>query len=230
MSDSRPFELRAGMQLMQRLVLRDTDIEAFRRALHETVNQAPAMFRGALLLLDLTPLRDSDVLPDFAALAAALREAAIVPAGVCNAGPAQTQAAHAAGWGVIAEPRGREPGAPANSASGPASHRTPARVVTQPVRSGQQVHTPGDLILLAQVSAGAEVLAGGSIHVHGPLRGRALAGIRGDETATISCTAFHAELVSIAGRYRTLEDSKAGTEGGPAYIHLEGEQLCVDSV
>lgn len=224
MNDSRPFELRAGMQLMQRLLLREADAETFRRALEETVRQAPAMFQGAPVVLDLSPLQQADVLPDFAALDAALRAAGIVPAGLCNAGEAQSKAAQAAGWTVLGAQKER----PAEKAS--TSARPAARVVTQPVRSGQQIHAPGDLILLAPVSAGAEVLAGGSIHVHAALRGRALAGIHGDESATLSCTALHAELVAIAGRYRTLEQPEAGRRGGPAFIRLDGEQLCIESV
>ncbi len=78
----------------------------------------------------------------------------------------------------------------------------PTKVVTTPVRSGQQIYAPGgDLIILASVSAGAEVLADGNIHIYGPLRGRALAGIKGDERARIFCGSQEAELVSIAGHY-----------------------------
>ncbi|MFT2098928.1 septum site-determining protein MinC [Marinomonas sp. 2405UD66-6] len=75
------------------------------------------------------------------------------------------------------------------------------KVVTKPIRSGQQVYAEGDLIILAQVSAGAEVLADGNIHVYGPLRGRALAGVKGDIEARIFCKSMEAELVSIAGNF-----------------------------
>lgn len=75
------------------------------------------------------------------------------------------------------------------------------KVVTKPIRSGQQVYAEGDLIILAQVSAGAEVLADGNIHVYGPLRGRALAGVKGDMEARIFCKSMEAELVSIAGNF-----------------------------
>ncbi|MEO9275553.1 septum site-determining protein MinC [Marinomonas sp. 5E14-1] len=75
------------------------------------------------------------------------------------------------------------------------------KVITKPIRSGQQVYAEGDLIILAQVSAGAEVLADGNIHVYGPLRGRALAGVKGDREARIFCKSMEAELVSIAGNF-----------------------------
>lgn len=81
------------------------------------------------------------------------------------------------------------------------------RVITQPVRSGQQIYARGgDLIVLAPVSHGSELLADGHIHVYGPLRGRALAGITGDVRAHIFCHSLEAELVSIAGQYKISED------------------------
>jgi septum site-determining protein MinC len=81
-----------------------------------------------------------------------------------------------------------------------------AQVIDRPLRSGQQVHAQGrDLVVLAAVNPGAEVIADGSIHVYAPLRGRALAGARGKADARIFTTCFAAELVSIAGIYRTFE-------------------------
>lgn len=82
----------------------------------------------------------------------------------------------------------------------------PTLFVDRPLRSGQQVYARGgDLVVLAAVNAGAEVIADGSIHIYAPLRGRALAGASGAEDARILCTRFDAELVSIAGLYRTFE-------------------------
>lgn len=77
----------------------------------------------------------------------------------------------------------------------------PATLVTKPVRSGQQIYAPGDLIVVSQVSPGAEVLAEGNIHVYGALRGRALAGVKGNADARIFCRSMEAELVSVAGNF-----------------------------
>lgn len=77
----------------------------------------------------------------------------------------------------------------------------PTKLITKPVRSGQQIYAPGDLIVVSQVSAGAEVLAEGNIHIYGALRGRALAGIKGDTQARIFCRSMEAELVSVAGNF-----------------------------
>ncbi|WP_263078672.1 septum site-determining protein MinC [Endozoicomonas sp. Mp262] len=76
------------------------------------------------------------------------------------------------------------------------------RIIDRPVRSGQQVYAPGDLVVLGPVSTGSELLAGGHIHVYGPLRGRALAGVNGNKDARIFCRNFEAELISICGQYK----------------------------
>jgi septum site-determining protein MinC len=75
------------------------------------------------------------------------------------------------------------------------------------VRSGQRIFADrGDLVVVASVSSGAELISHGSIHVYGPLRGRALAGVNGDRAARIFCQSLEAELVAIAGLYLTSDD------------------------
>jgi len=96
--------------------------------------------------------------------------------------------------------------------------------VDRPVRSGQQIYARGgDLVLLAGMSNGAEVIADGSIHCYGPLRGRALAGAQGNDRARIMATNFGPEIVSIAGIYRTFEQGlPAAIAGKPALVRLAG--------
>ena len=101
------------------------------------------------------------------------------------------------------------------------------RLVTEPVRSGQQIYAKGDLIVVGSVSHGAELLAEGNIHVYGPLRGRALAGLRDNPAARIFCRSLEAELISIAGYYRLAEDLEPAQRGQPVQIHLDGENLHV---
>jgi septum site-determining protein MinC len=94
------------------------------------------------------------------------------------------------------------------------------------VRSGQQVYAPeGDLIILAPVQAGAEVLATGNIHVYGPLRGRALAGVHGQGQARVFCQSLEAELVSIAGQYKISEDLQKLGWKKPVQIQLRDDLL-----
>lgn len=108
------------------------------------------------------------------------------------------------------------PATEAGEAACLASAPRPTRVISHPVRGGQQVYAEGDLVLLAPVSAGAEVMADGHIHCYAPLRGRALAGVKGDVNARIFCRELSAELVAIAGHYRIADDLKADPLWGKA--------------
>ena len=104
-----------------------------------------------------------------------------------------------------------------------------SQIHAQPVRSGQQLYAKQrDLVVTSTIGAGAEVIADGSIHVYGALRGRALAGALGDTTTRIFCSEFHAELIAIAGRYRVLEDVPAELRGKPVQARLDDEQLVLE--
>ena len=112
---------------------------------------------------------------------------------------------------------------------------TPARttrVIKHPIRSGQRVYAKGgDLILLAAVSTGAEVMADGNIHIYAPLRGRALAGVSGDTTARIFCHSLEAELVAVAGNYRVFENViPEQIYKQSVQIFLDGEQLKIADI
>ena len=104
----------------------------------------------------------------------------------------------------------------------------PGLMQAAPVRSGQQVYADNrDLTVLAAVGAGAEVIADGSIHIYGALRGRALAGAQGNEKARIFCREFHAELVAVAGHYKVLEEIPMELRGKPVQVWLDDGQLRV---
>ena len=111
------------------------------------------------------------------------------------------------------------------------TERQQSKIVHQPIRSGQQVYAAdGDLIIMASVSAGAEILADGNIHVYGTLRGRALAGVKGDSKARIFCYSLEAELVSIAGQYKISEDMDKSQLKKPTQIFLENDALCFKEI
>lgn len=107
-----------------------------------------------------------------------------------------------------------------------------AMIIDRPVRAGQQIYARGgDLVVLAMVSAGAEVIADGNIHIYAPLRGRALAGARGNTAARIFVRSMEAELVSIAGVYRTIEQAlPESIKGKPTQIYLENERLVMTAL
>jgi septum site-determining protein MinC len=99
-------------------------------------------------------------------------------------------------------------------------------IIDRPVRSGQTVMFPGgDVTVLGAVSSGAEIIAGGSIHIYGVLRGRAIAGFTGNARARIFCRKLDAELLSIDGLYRTAEEMPANLRGSPAQAWLDGDKM-----
>jgi septum site-determining protein MinC len=230
--------VRAGM-------LRDPE---FGRELGVQVERSPRFFRNAPVVLD---LRGADGFAEAAAFVEArdvLRERTLTLVGVQNAEPAQLAAATEAGLASFAPsattpirraPRAAvaspEPNTPGTDSPPPAEPlpvsppaRAATRIVTEPVRSGTQIYARGgDLIVTAAVSAGAEVMADGNIHVYGRLRGRALAGAAGDTAARIFCTRLEAELISIAGRYLVSEQLPAEYQGGPAQVALVDDALTI---
>ncbi|MGO4624333.1 septum site-determining protein MinC [Ensifer sp. 2YAB10] len=107
-----------------------------------------------------------------------------------------------------------------------ATKATPSIVVTQPVRSGQSLFFPeGDVTIIGSVASGAEVVAGGSIHIYGALRGRAMAGTTGNASARIFCRKLEAELIAIDGFYKTADDMEQNLRGKAVQIWLDGEEL-----
>jgi septum site-determining protein MinC len=110
-------------------------------------------------------------------------------------------------------------------------HVSAFTLITRPVRSGQRVYAPGgDLSVIAAVSAGAELIADGNIHVYGALRGRALAGVKGDTSARIFCQDLQAELVSVAGHYRVSERIPPELRGIPVQIYLDQQVLRIERI
>jgi septum site-determining protein MinC len=154
--------------------------------------------------------------------------AAAAPAESAAPRAAEPRAVEARAPEAIAEParqpkRDARPAAPAEA--------EPGLIHTLPIRSGQQVQADGrDLTVVGTVGAGAEVIADGSIHIYGALRGRALAGARGNPQARIFCREFHAELVAIAGHYEVMEDIPAELRGKPVQIRLEAERLKIEAL
>jgi septum site-determining protein MinC len=119
----------------------------------------------------------------------------------------------------------------ADAAAEPALHRVPKApvpclFVEEAVRSGQVIDFPGgDVVVIGAVGSGAEIVAGGSIHVYGTVRGRALAGAGGDRTARIFCRGFQAELLSIAGMYRLAENIDQSLRGRSVQARLDGMEM-----
>lgn len=225
-------ELRGTVLPLPLLRVHEHDLAAVRRALESAVSGS-SFFSHAPVVLDLSPLEEK-VVPDFAALTALLRECRLIPVGVKEPPEAWREGILEAGLAIVeggheASPRTpSQTPPPAPSAPVP----TPTLVVEQPVRSGQQIYARGgDLILLAAVNAGAEVIADGNIHVYAPLRGRALAGVQGNTSARIFVQTLEAELVAVAGVFRVFDEPGSNPcAGRSACIALRGEQLVIDEL
>ncbi len=207
---------------------------SFDREMSEQVQRSPRFFLNAPVVLDLKEAAGFAEAAEFAAARQILRRHTLSLVGVQNALPAQLEAAAASGLASFA-PNAREPSRrpmPEPAASAPAAPPRYAaaktRLVTEPVRSGTQIYARGaDLVVIAPVSAGAELVADGNIHVYGALRGRALAGAGGDVAARIFCSRLEAELVSIAGRYLVSEQIPAEQRGQQVQIALVNGGLAI---
>lgn len=222
------------------LRLLEPSVEVLARELDRRIEEAPALFEGLPVILDVCEVASSDLHVDLPGLAAHLRYRHLIPLGIRGGDARWAEAADAAGLSVFNEesdPEARAQPGPAQSsvgspdADGESEARTCGMVITEPVRSGQQVYARGgDLVVMAAVSPGAELLADGHIHVYGPLRGRALAGVQGDASARIICQSFHAALVSVAGTYCVSEQFDDELLGQPVQAFLQQGALRLERI
>jgi len=227
------FELKAGTFTLPLLRLLGTDMDAVAQQLSEKVAQAGGFFHNAPVVIDLKEVSGAEV--EFPLLVGLMRGHGMIPVGVRGGTPAQNGAAEAMELAVLADGRPQRaeiqgavrPAAPVKVA--PAAEAS--KLVTRPIRSGQRVYARGgDLVVLAQVSSGAEIMADGHIHVYAALRGRALAGLKGNQEARIFCQDLQAELVSVAGHYRISENIDSRLRGRPAQVYLEERTLHIEGM
>ena len=235
------FDLKSAMLPVMAVALREVDISHIAADLSQRLADDPDFFDNDPVLIDLQHVQACEAAVDFPALIALLRRHHTVPVAVRGGSPAQMQAAHAAGLMPAPDAMPSRPTVEVREVEvirevpvevvrevpAPPAH---AMVVDKPLRSGQQVYARGtDLVVLAMVSYGAEVIADGNVHVYAPLRGRAVAGARGDTSARIFSTCMEPQLLSIAGNYRALEtDLPANIAGKPGQARLEGDKLVIE--
>lgn len=229
-------ELRSATLSLIVMVLNTADLAALASELEQRASLLPGLFDDEPVAIDLSRVRDGEEPVDFAALVALLRRYRMVPVAARSGSPEQMAAALAAG--LVEAPAGGRPVREPAPVAVQVTERIvevqlppqPPLVIDRPLRSGQQVYArERDLIVLALVSHGAEVIADGHIHVYAPLRGRALAGAGGNTEARIFTIAMEAQLLSIAGFYRTTEEPlPPAVAGRPAMVRLAGGSLLVE--
>ncbi len=233
-------EVKFGQVGIAQLKLKRLDAAALAAELAHKIELAPGLFLHAPLVIDFSHLPQLPELETARELIDRVREIGMLPIALAYGTSENEALARALDLPVLAKFRAaheRQPLAPATDAARiPPEPTAPppappgcGLIHDQPVRSGQQVYARGrDLIVGALVGNGAEVIADGSIHVYGALRGRALAGAQGDTDARIYCREFRAELVSIAGRYRVLEEIEPELRGRAVRVRLDGERLLIE--
>lgn len=188
-------DLKGSSFTLSVLHLSDNDVAKAVSFLNEKVQQAPAFFANAPVVINIANV-DGEI--DFTTLKQGVSDAGMFPVGVTGCKDKRTQnLANQANFAVMSASK--------SPSQAPAA-LAPTKIVRTPVRSGQQIYAKDcDLVVLNHVSEGAEVIADGSIHIHGTLRGRAIAGANGNKNAVIICNKLNAELMSIAGHYWLTE-------------------------
>lgn len=247
------FELRSASMTLVVVALKTTDMAAIEAEMTARFSDTPDMFNHDPVVIDIAQAEGDPMALDYGRLVSLLRRFNMVAAAVRGGSPEQMSAAAAAGLGeapeavvpaaravvhapaaveqppVQAEVVAESPidASPTAAAPQAAAAQVATMIVDKPLRSGQQIYARGgDLVVLAVVNFGAEVIADGSIHVYAPLRGKAIAGARGNTDARIFSTCMEPELISIAGTYRTTDNPLPDNViGKPAQIRLDGERM-----
>lgn len=219
------FQLKANFFPCTVVQLTKYDLESLSEQLALTVSKAPNFFMGTPVLVDLEMIKNLGTL-NFNRIKQIFLAHGMVPVGVRGGSPEQQSDAATAG--IPSLTIGKTAAAETNKKDVPAKSYK-AKIITQPIRSGMQIYAKEcDLIVIAPVSPGAELLADGNIHVYGPLRGRALAGVQGDTDARIFARSLAAELISIAGYYLMKDDIQI--EDASVQVYLEGEQVKIQAI
>lgn len=232
---SSVFELKSGQFTLPNLRLLDADMNQFADQLEQQVQMAPSFFQNTPVVIDLGQLSQQSADVDFALLVGLMRGQGMIPIGIRGGTSRQQELAELMELAVLSEPQKNDRSKTAsakkpidkNKASTPVALKPQgSKLVTRPVRSGQRIYAPGgDLIITAQVSSGAEVIADGNIHVYGTLRGRALAGVKGNRNARIFCHKLQAELIAIAGQYLVNESLTQDQMTQPVQVSLADKKL-----
>ena len=214
-SHEQPFKLKVELNSMLMMQLCTDNLTHLETKLMDIAQSAPKMLSDANVIFDLTHYSAQDL--DWDALKTLLDRVSAVPIAVKNCPSHLLPKIIEKDITLIRKTDSKHEKSP---------RKKSVQIIKKPIRSGQRIYAKdADLIILGFVSGGAEVIADGNIHIHGALRGRAIAGAAGNTQAQISCQTFQAELVSIAGVYNTYEQKSVEK---PVYIHLSDNHILVN--
>lgn len=253
---SPALEFKSSSLFVPVMILYHDDLAQIEHSLQEKILLAPEFFKNSPLIIDVQELNNQGSKINIEAITAMMRKIGLFPTGLRGGNKKQNAQAQSL-FIPIDTARHNENNTPPSiptaqvvktkptepevikaeavddevESAPPAQHKIQeAKLVNQPIRSGQRLYTAGDLIVMAPVSAGAEIIAEGNIHVYNTLRGRALAGVQGNTNARIFCSDLQAELVSIAGDYKTNEDIDKAIHKKPVQIYLRDRALIIEEI
>lgn len=229
------------------LVLLNNDLNQIKLQLLEKTAQAPEFFKNSPLLLDLKELNSNELHLPLADLVTLLRQLNFFPVGI--RGGSEQQKIEAANLQLPSHSSmsnkpannfqettqatitvSEQPEQQPSQDESAEQKLVENKLIEHPVRSGQRIYARGDLTVTATVSAGAEIMAEGNIHVYGTLRGRALAGVQGDKHCRIFCNNLQAELISIAGNYQISDELDDSVRNKPVQISLQDQSLIISKI
>jgi len=237
------YEIKSASLPLVSFLLKNPDVSALQADMARRLGATPDFFDNDPVVIDLSALEDPNGLLDLPSVCLMLRTHRMLPVAVRGANEYQLTNAHKAG---LFEARDLSIQTPAATRVETVVQEvirevevvrevqtsSAAMVIDKPLRSGQHVYAKGrDLIVLAMVNPGAEIMADGHIHVYAPLRGKAIAGARGDAQARIFTSCLEAELISIAGTYRTSDQPfPPEVAGKPTQISLQDDKLVMQAL
>ncbi len=224
-----------------------TDLKQIELLLEEKIALAPEFFKNSALLIDLQACPKQKTGLDLSALIELLYSKKLIPIGISGGSVEQNKLAlsfkipvhtirgsnltngknKTAQLDFIPPPIEEDTSSEIDSSSTPLVENM---LISQPIRSGQRIYAKGDLTILSHVGAGAEIMAEGSIHIYGALRGRALAGVQGNTESRIFCSLLEAELLSIAGTYKISEEIDKAENTKPVQIYLQDKSLIIEKL
>ncbi|WP_211473718.1 septum site-determining protein MinC [Collimonas humicola] len=233
----KPIEIKIATVVAVSAILHDSDPMALEAALQEMTGGTADFFDNEFAVIDVAALGTDRPPIDWPQLISLLKKYRLNAVAVRNAPADMEEDILASGLSIDQmaaarqEPAAAPPPPPAPIAA-PLKAAASTMIIDTPIRAGQRIYArDADLVITATVNNGAEIIADGSIHVYAPLRGRALAGASGDISARIFAASMEAELVSIAGVYRTFENGLPPEQKGqPAQIRLSGDRIDVLSL
>lgn len=218
------------------LVLSSDDLILIEQQLQAKIRLAPEFFKNSPLVLDVQEINKQNIEIDIVGVVGLIKKLGLLPIGIRGGNALQNEKMLGLGipvHSIHTSTTTVEAKKPIPQVPEPETKdllQTGTTLITHPIRSGQRVYAAGDLVIVAPVSPGTEILAEGNIHVYGALRGRALAGVQGNTEARIFCNDLQAELISIAGNYKISEDLSQNVRNKPVQIYLDKHTLVIKEI